>query len=186
MAEVLEELERGEVSEVLISPGGADLLGSARSHRPASTPPSIEHDERAARADLRRQIAAMEAELGAAVRLRLPPHRDRVPRRRRRAAAPGSSRWTSSRSSATPSPPASPTSAAGSTTHAYVEEQNRELIEQMTADPSEYKWVRVSNEDIGEPGCRHWHSRPRWGILGMLMGWWRVKVSSGCPLAAPA
>ena len=36
--------------------------------------------------------------------------------------------------------------------------------------------------DVGEPGCGHWHSRPRLGLLGMLMGWWRVKISSGCPL----
>ena len=53
----------------------------------------------------------------------------------------------------------------------------------MIAEPERYKWVRVSNEDIGEPGCRHWHSRPKLGLIGMLMGWWRVKVSSGCPLA---
>jgi len=52
----------------------------------------------------------------------------------------------------------------------------------MSADPAGHKWIRVSNEDIGEPGCRHWHSRPRWGLLGMLKGWWRVRVSSGCPL----
>ena len=52
----------------------------------------------------------------------------------------------------------------------------------MIADPDHFKWVRVSNEDIGERGCRHWHVRPRWGVLGMLMGWWRVKLSSGCPL----
>jgi hypothetical protein len=64
-----------------------------------------------------------------------------------------------------------------------VEEQNRGLVEAMAADPRRYRWVRVSNEDVGEPGCRHWHSRPRWGLLGMLMGWWRVKLSSGCPLA---
>jgi hypothetical protein len=64
-----------------------------------------------------------------------------------------------------------------------AEEQNRGLIEAMVADPRRHRWVRVSNEDVGEPGCRHWHSRPRWGILGMLMGWWRVKLSSGCPLA---
>jgi hypothetical protein len=25
--------------------------------------------------------------------------------------------------------------------------------------------------------------RPRWGVLGMLMNWWRVVISSGCPLA---
>jgi hypothetical protein len=64
-----------------------------------------------------------------------------------------------------------------------IEEQNRGLVEAMTAAPERYRWVRVSNEDVGEPGCKHWHSRPRWGILGMLMGWWRVKLSSGCPLA---
>ena len=60
----------------------------------------------------------------------------------------------------------------------------RELIEEMERDPAAHRWERVSNLDIGEPGCRHWHSRPRWGILGALLGWWRVKVSSGCPLAA--
>lgn len=65
----------------------------------------------------------------------------------------------------------------------YVEERNRELLERLISDPEKYHWVRVSNEDIGEPGCRHWHSRPRYGLLGMLMGWWRVKLSSGCPLA---
>jgi hypothetical protein len=64
----------------------------------------------------------------------------------------------------------------------WIEEQNRGLVEAMTAEPQRYRWVRVSNEDVGEPGCKHWHSRPRWGILGMLMGWWRVKLSSGCPL----
>jgi hypothetical protein len=64
-----------------------------------------------------------------------------------------------------------------------VEESNRSLVERMIADPEEYRWVRVSNEDVGERGCKHWHSRPRFGILGMLLGWWRVKLSSGCPLA---
>lgn len=63
-----------------------------------------------------------------------------------------------------------------------VEESNRELIERMIAEPERYKWVRVSNTDIGERGCRHWHSRPRYGIFGFLLGWWRVKLSSGCPL----
>jgi hypothetical protein len=65
----------------------------------------------------------------------------------------------------------------------YAEEQKRRLIEEMLLDPDAHKWVRVSNEDIGEPGCKHWHVRPRWSFLGMLMGWWRVVISSGCPLA---
>ena len=65
----------------------------------------------------------------------------------------------------------------------YVEEENRCLIEEMLLDPERHKWVRVANEDIGEPGCKHWHVRPRFGLLGMLMSWWRVVISSGCPLA---
>ena len=65
----------------------------------------------------------------------------------------------------------------------YVEEQNRRLIEEMMLDPASYKWVRVGNEHIGEPGCKYWHVRPRLGIIGMLMGWWHVVISSGCPLA---
>lgn len=66
---------------------------------------------------------------------------------------------------------------------ARVESDNRELLRKMLADPQDYKWVRVSRADVGEPGCGAWHSRPLLGPIGMLMGWWRVKVSSGCPLA---
>jgi hypothetical protein len=65
----------------------------------------------------------------------------------------------------------------------WVEEQNRRLIEEMLIDPDRHRWVRVSHEDIGEPGCKHWHVRPRWGLLGMFLNWWRVRISSGCPLA---
>jgi hypothetical protein len=64
---------------------------------------------------------------------------------------------------------------------AYVERKNVERIEEMLAEPARFKWVRISNADIGEPGCKYWHSRPRLGLIGMLMGWWRVKISSGCP-----
>ncbi|HEY2334640.1 MAG TPA: hypothetical protein VGH58_06510 [Solirubrobacterales bacterium] len=64
-----------------------------------------------------------------------------------------------------------------------LETSNRDLLADMLAAPAEHKWVRISRADIGEPGCGHWHSRPRLGPLGMLMGWWRVKVSSGCPLS---
>lgn len=65
----------------------------------------------------------------------------------------------------------------------WVEEQHRRRIEEMMLEPEKHKWVRVGNDDIGEPGCKHWHSRPRFGLLGMLLGWWRVRISSGCPLA---
>ena len=59
----------------------------------------------------------------------------------------------------------------------------RVLIERMLLHPGEYKWVRVSNADIGEPGCKNWHVVPHLGLVGMLAGWWHVKISSGCPLA---
>src|SRR3954447_22170188 len=64
-----------------------------------------------------------------------------------------------------------------------VEDENRAVVRKMIAAPEDFKWVRVSREELGLPGCGHWHSRPRLGPIGMLMGWWRVKVSSGCPSA---
>ncbi len=62
-----------------------------------------------------------------------------------------------------------------------TEQENRAKLEAIAADPAGHKWQRLSNEDIGERGCKHYHATPRLGLVGMLMGWWRVKVSSGCP-----
>jgi hypothetical protein len=63
-----------------------------------------------------------------------------------------------------------------------VEERNRQLVERMMLEPGCHKFARVSREDIGERGCGGWEVRPRLGLIGMLMGWWQVKLSSGCPL----
>jgi hypothetical protein len=54
-------------------------------------------------------------------------------------------------------------------------------LERMLADPPAHKWHRLSNADLGRPGCTTYHVRPRAGLLGMLMGWWQVKISGGCP-----
>jgi hypothetical protein len=76
------------------------------------------------------------------------------------------------------------------TVHGSVEAQlerqasSRALLQRMLADPPAHKWMRISNEQLGEPGCKHFHVRPRMGPVGLLMGWWRVKISSGCPLAS--
>jgi hypothetical protein len=139
-----------------------------------------EVDEATARRDLRDQIAKLEAQLGAAVsagfpHLRVPPAgrpafgrlldlgalervrdelADRVRALRREAEALGARQAAS-----------------------------RRLLEQMRLEPGRYRWVRVYAADLGEPGCQSWQVRPRLGLLGMLMGWWRVKLSSGCPLA---
>lgn len=64
---------------------------------------------------------------------------------------------------------------------AKVSYENREHMEALIRDPASFKWQRISNDDIGEPGCKYFHSRPRLGLIGMLMGWWQVKISSGCP-----
>ena len=64
---------------------------------------------------------------------------------------------------------------------ASVEREYLSRIDEMLAAPERHKWIRISNQDIGEPGCKYWHSRPRLGLIGMLLGWWRVKISSGCP-----
>ena len=63
------------------------------------------------------------------------------------------------------------------------QEANRLQLERMLLDPGAYRFVRIDRQDLGEPGCGAWEVRPRMGLIGMLMGWWQVKLSSGCPLA---
>jgi alpha-D-ribose 1-methylphosphonate 5-triphosphate synthase subunit PhnG len=60
----------------------------------------------------------------------------------------------------------------------------RALLERMLLEPDRHRFIRVANRDLGEPGCGVWHVRPRLGLIGMLAGWWQVKLSSGCPLAS--
>jgi hypothetical protein len=72
---------------------------------------------------------------------------------------------------------------------AVAEQEERQALalrelEAMLADPPAHKWRRLANADLGRPGCTTYHVRPRAGLLGMLMGWWQVKISGGCPLAA--
>jgi len=62
------------------------------------------------------------------------------------------------------------------------QERARGRLEEIMLDPAGHRWERVAHEDIGEPGCRQCHARPRLGLLGLLMNWWRVIISSGCPL----
>jgi hypothetical protein len=60
-------------------------------------------------------------------------------------------------------------------------ERARALREEALLDPAAHPHARISNDDVGEPGCHDLHVRPRFGLLGMLMRWWRVRISSGCP-----
>src|SRR5439155_4237050 len=63
------------------------------------------------------------------------------------------------------------------------ERSARELLEGMKLEPGRYKFVRLPVSDLGQGGCGVWEVRPRLGLIGMLAGWWQVKLSSGCPLS---
>jgi DNA-binding transcriptional regulator YhcF (GntR family) len=53
--------------------------------------------------------------------------------------------------------------------------------ERMIGDPERHRWQSVQQEDCGDPGCGETRSVPRFGPIGAIAGWWRVKISSGCP-----
>ncbi len=57
----------------------------------------------------------------------------------------------------------------------------RGRFEEMARDPAAHKWESVTYQEMGDPGCGGYEVQPRWGPVGALMNWWRVKVSSGCP-----
>ncbi|HST38290.1 MAG TPA: hypothetical protein VLK58_02210 [Conexibacter sp.] len=62
----------------------------------------------------------------------------------------------------------------------------RDELARLLRDPAAHPGVRITRREVGEPGCGAWESRPRLGLIGMLAGWWHVKISSGCPLPAAA
>jgi hypothetical protein len=64
---------------------------------------------------------------------------------------------------------------------AALERRSRALLERMKLEPRHYKFARVPVADLGDGHCGVWEVRPRLGLIGMLAGWWHVKLSSGCP-----
>jgi hypothetical protein len=141
----------------------------------------VDGGERLARADLRRQIRSLERELSGLVAEAFPLQRidSAVAARAREPRLLGLGELEQIRDALA----MRVAEARGALANrAEVETRNRELLERMLAAPADFKWLRISHADVGETGCGHWHSQPRLGLLGMLMGWWRVKVSSGCPL----
>jgi hypothetical protein len=63
------------------------------------------------------------------------------------------------------------------------ERRAREQLERMRLEPGRYKFARLPVRDLGQGVCGVWEVRPRLGLIGMLAGWWELKLSSGCPLA---
>jgi hypothetical protein len=161
---------------------GQITAGGARQDIPPLSPSRLrpDVDEAAARRSLREQIARLEREL-AALFTSAYPRQDQLDLRVR---SPGGPRVLGVGELEALRDDLAARLADGQRTlrdRGYVERRNRDRIEEMLVEPGRFKWVRISNDDIGEPGCKHWHSRPRLGLIGMLMGWWRVKISSGCP-----
>jgi hypothetical protein len=155
------------------------VVGSLQ--RDTALAPHVGVDERLARDDLRRQIGRLEMQLGGLVAEAFPRLEidTRVPAAAREPRLIGLGELEAVRDAL-----ASRIAEARRALAARqeIEVRNRALLERMIAAPADFKWLRISRTDVGEPGCGHWHSRPRLGLLGMLLGWWRVRVSSGCPL----
>jgi hypothetical protein len=145
------------------------------------TPVRQEVDECAARRTLRDQIARLERELASAVLAaypRLPVQSASVSHRGPRLLGLGELERTRDDLAARIAEVREQAARQGER-----QAEKRLLIERMLLEPGAFKWVRVSNADLGEPGCKNWHVVPRLGLVGMLAGWWHVKISSGCPLA---
>jgi hypothetical protein len=127
-------------------------------------------DEAAARRELRRQVAWLEARggrapgTGAGPRLlslgELEAVRDALSHAR-----------TSNR----------PRHIGADGTFAQAQAEARARFEAMVADPGAHRRERVRLAELGLPGCGEYRVRPRLGIIGMLAGWWQITLSSGCP-----
>ena len=62
-------------------------------------------------------------------------------------------------------------------------ESARDRLSALIDDPRANRRERITQAELGIGGCGVWSAVPRLGPMGRLMGWWRVKLSSGCPLA---
>jgi hypothetical protein len=136
-------------------------------------------DEHAARQTLRDQIARLERELSAVAIAAYP----RLDARTRTAAVSGPrllSLGELERVRDALAARLGDLEAASAGQAARQADAAREL-ERMLADPPAHKWRRITHAELGIAGCGDYHVRPKAGLLGMLMGWWVVKMSSGCP-----
>jgi hypothetical protein len=150
---------------------------------PARTAVGARVDERAARRALRAQITRLEAELAETVdaafsqRVRVDPVVGEVSDGPRLLDLGELERGRDAL--------AAKLHELGALLAARGEEQGRarEALERMLLEPRRHKFRRIHRADVGEPGCGEYRVVPRLGLIGMLAGWWHVKLSSGCPRA---
>jgi hypothetical protein len=162
--------------------GGTVLPSQVQAARAPGAPlgPGVATDERAARRTLREQIARLERELAGAFVTAFPMGGLPQP-----AAAAGHARLLDlGELEVVRDELAERLREARLTIARRADEQaeKRVILERMLLRPADYKFARISCQELGEPGCGVWQVRPRMGLIGMLMGWWQVKLSSGCPL----
>jgi hypothetical protein len=150
------------------------------------SPDVVVIDERAARGTLRAQIARLERELGETVLAAFPHVQE--PARAHAAPAAGPRMLDLGELERVRDDLAERLRAARVVVarRAELESDARALLEEMLREPRRHKWTRLRVADLGERGCGAYQVRPRLGIIGMLMGWWHIKLSSGCPSPAPA
>ena len=155
-------------------------MAATLTHPPVPTRIRVDLDERAARASLREQIARLEERLAGHVTTAFP----RSPTPPRIGGSDGARLQTLAELEERRDALDACLARIRRDLDAIGERQEhaRGRMESIMLDPAGHRWERISHEDIGEPGCRQCHARPRMGLLGLLMNWWRVVISSGCPL----
>ena len=164
------------------APAAAQGRGAVAEPREEGAP-SWDGDERDARATLRAQIARLERERSAIVAERFPFIPAPVPVDRPHVGGPtlldlGALERVRDE-----------LAAGVQELHVRVRERveherrAREQLRRMRLEPGRYKFARLPVRDLGQGVCGVWEVRPRLGLIGMLAGWWQLKLSSGCPLA---
>jgi hypothetical protein len=177
--EQVAERER-TVEEAGLEWRGVDAI--ATTPRPAHAPPA--EAERAARANLRAQIAKLENELSQILADRFPfiaaPPAFPEPRPAPSAGPclQGLGQLERARDRLATRVQELRARAARRSEH---ERNAAELLEKMRLEPGRYKYYRVPVRDLGQSGCGVYEVRPRLGLIGMLAGWWELTLSSGCP-----
>lgn len=178
-AEAVAEARRAGIapSEVARAIYTAQWAGDEPEAEPRPGPDVGEHaDQAAARRELRRQIARLEAELAAYPAAR--SERDRHPLLRPKGHVLGFEELLATRDELIERLREARQRAER---RGARQARARARRERLLGDPEAERWGRVGNEECGDPGCGETRAVPRFGPIGAIAGWWRVKVSSGCP-----
>ncbi len=153
--------------------------------RPTAGAPPWAADERDARATLRTQIARLERERSAIVAERFPFISVPAPAPVERAHLGGPSLLDLGALERVRDELAAGVQELHARVRERVQQERRarEQLQRMRLEPGRYKFARLPVRDLGQGVCGVWEVRPRLGLIGMLAGWWQLKLSSGCPLA---